>query len=943
MTAILFAAIVFVVAMMVWGLLDAVLAATSSVSHAVYRRNFFSYFSSPIGYLFICIFIVASNYLAFIHENAFFASNLADLDPLNQFMPYLLLLFVPAVTMSIWAEERGSGTEELLMTLPASDWAVVLGKYVAALSIFTVSLGFTAASQTWALERLGEPDLGLLFTTYLGYWLMGAALIATGMVASVLTGNVTVAFILGTVFCALLVLVGELARFASGNLRDYLESFGIGQQFQPFGRGLVALGGVVYYAAIVAIMLYLNLILLGRRDWEGGRGSSLRWSHYALRTCAYALVASSLTILVANAGRDVDVTEEQIYNLSADTEEIVAEIPDDRTVFVEAYVSPDPPQEMLETQKNLVDLLRRYDSIGGGKVVATIHETEAGTETARDAEALYDIVPLQMGTVRDGQQVTADVFLGLAFKSGLETVTIPFFYPGWSVEYELSRAIRTVSLQTKRKIGIVSNEVPLFASFDFQRRSSQPSWPIVDELEQQYDVAQVSPDEPIEEAYDCLIVPMPSLLTQPQLDNVTAYVRQNRPVLLIDDPLPGVAPDLAPQAPKPPPGGQMGGMFGGQQPSAPKGGLSRLLSLVDLRFDTTKIVYQDYNPLQEYGSRLGREYVFIGPGSGNEGAFNPNSAIASGLKNVLTYLPGYVTEIRPDGGPEMTPLMSTGPLTGYRLYGDMVQSNPLMGPSINPDARPYGTNSTYVVAALVTGDFRDRNAKPVAAEPKPPSPDGAADADSGKPAEEQPAVPEEGKVIFVADLDMIAPNIFNLRRQASKTLRFDNVAFILNAVDSLVGDVSFVDLRKKSPKRRTLTQVEEIIAGNKADALARENQAREDAEETLNLARAKLQKKVDAVSQRTDLSPRDKRAQVEYLADLEQRRFEVENQRIDELRRDKIREIQEDLTRQTRTVQNRYKLQVMLLPPIPVLLLAIGVFFARRVGETEGVTSDRLV
>ena len=137
------------------------------VIRAIARRELGSYLGNPAGYVFLTLFIAATGAGAFL-QAGFFARNLADLALLNKVMPAILMLFVPAVTMNVWAEERRRGTDELLLTLPVRDLEVVLGKYLGALGVYTVGLLF-ALAHVIVLRQLGDPDLGLMFSTYLGY------------------------------------------------------------------------------------------------------------------------------------------------------------------------------------------------------------------------------------------------------------------------------------------------------------------------------------------------------------------------------------------------------------------------------------------------------------------------------------------------------------------------------------------------------------------------------------------------------------------------------------------------------------------------------------------------------------------------------------------------------------------------------------------------------
>src|SRR5262245_43944554 len=290
---------------------------TPRVIAAIFRRNFVSYFSSPIGYVFICALVLLSAFAAF-WPNDFFNANLANLDQLNRVLPWIMLIFIPAVTMSAWALERERGTDELLLTLPARDLDVVIGKYLAALAIFTVALVFSLFNVA-VLMGLGRPDVGLLAANYLGYWVVGAAMIAMGMVASFLTSNLTVAFIMAVAFNAPLVFAAHadviLGRRAALAVRD----FSIAQRFSDFGRGVVSLSSIAYFAGLAALMLYLCMVLIRRRHWAGGRGSGAMRVHYALRGLALAAAVAGVSVLATHFDRRVDATSERLSSLSSHT------------------------------------------------------------------------------------------------------------------------------------------------------------------------------------------------------------------------------------------------------------------------------------------------------------------------------------------------------------------------------------------------------------------------------------------------------------------------------------------------------------------------------------------------------------------------------------------------------------------------------------------------
>jgi len=233
---------------------------------ATFKKEFRTYFNSPIAYIFITVFLVLTNWL---FMRAFFIYNQSDMRGYFAFLPWIFLFFIPAVTMRLWAEEKKLGTMELLMTFPVRDRDVVLGKYLASLLFLTITI-LLSFSIPLTISILGDPDGGPIFGSYLGTILMGAAYLAIGLFFSSLTENQIIAFILGVAGCFLLFIIGEefVLLTLPQTLVPLFKFLGLGTHFDSISRGVLDSRDILYYLSVVVFFLYLNVRSVESRKWK---------------------------------------------------------------------------------------------------------------------------------------------------------------------------------------------------------------------------------------------------------------------------------------------------------------------------------------------------------------------------------------------------------------------------------------------------------------------------------------------------------------------------------------------------------------------------------------------------------------------------------------------------------------------------------------------------
>jgi len=427
---------------------------------AIARKELRGFFQSAVALIFLLTFLVATLFIFFWVER-FFGRNLADVRPLFEWFPLLLIFLCAALSMRMWSEEQKLGTIEVLMTLPVSVGELVLGKFLAGLILVGIGLTLTLGIPI-TVSMMGNLDWGPVIGGYVGSMLLASAYLAVGLCISALTANQVLALIFTVLACGLLYLPGAdaVAGLTSYDTGELLRALGTGSRFDNIARGVIDLRDIVYYLGIAGALLMLNAVIVDAKRWGHGARTSRMRRNAVMSVALVAVNALALNIWLApvHAAR-ADLTEYHVHSLSPATDKILADL--DQPLVLRAYISKKLHPLVQPVVPSIRDMLREYGYKGGDRVRVEFVDPVGDEALAKEAEDDYGITTIPFEFEGKNESSVINAYFTLLVKYGDQYETIDLLNlldvdrkPTGEVtvqlgnfEYEVTRTIKKVSEQ----------------------------------------------------------------------------------------------------------------------------------------------------------------------------------------------------------------------------------------------------------------------------------------------------------------------------------------------------------------------------------------------------------------------------------------------------------------------------------------------------------------
>jgi len=380
------------------------------------RKEFAGFFSSPTAFIFLGAFLAVTLFIFFWVET-FFARNIADVRPLFEWMPVLLIFLVASVTMRMWSEERRSGTLEFLLTVPVKSYQIVLGKFMACLGLVAGALLLTFPLPL-TVSLLGPLDWGPVFGGYLATVFLAAAYAAIGLFISARSANQIVSLILTAVICGFLYLLGTdaLTGLFGNQASEFLKLLGSGSRFDSVTRGVIDLRDLYYYLSLVGVFLTLNVFALEWLRWAGNATNTnhRRWGFVTALFVANFLAANGW--LASVGWIRADLTQGNVYSISAATRSYLAQLRE--PLLIRGYFSAQTHPLLAPLVPRLRDLLKEYAVAGEGRVRVEFIDPQEHPELEKEANEKYDIEPVPFQFASKYQATVVNSYFNILIQYG---------------------------------------------------------------------------------------------------------------------------------------------------------------------------------------------------------------------------------------------------------------------------------------------------------------------------------------------------------------------------------------------------------------------------------------------------------------------------------------------------------------------------------------------
>ncbi len=398
--------------------------ATNSVTRRVAQKEIRLFFSSPVAWLFLASFAVTTLFIFFWVES-FFARNIADIRPLFEWMPILLIFLCAALTMRMWSEERHSGTLEHLLTQPASLWHFVMGKFWACFTLLLLALICTLPLPI-TVALIANLDWGPVIGGYVATVLLGATYLAIGLFVSARTDNPIVSMIGTVLLCALLYLLGSatFTGFFDDRTGEILRLLGSGARFESITRGIIDLRDLFYYISLSAAFLALNVFTLEKARWAS-KVSTARHRHWRMATTLLLgnLVLANVWMSQLTALR-LDITEGRLFSISQPTRDFLHELQE--PLLIRGYFSSKTHPLLAPLVPQLRDLLQEYALAGNGKVKVEFVDPAEVPEMEQEANNRYGIAATPFQIADRHQSSLVNAYFNVLVSYGSEHQSLGF-------------------------------------------------------------------------------------------------------------------------------------------------------------------------------------------------------------------------------------------------------------------------------------------------------------------------------------------------------------------------------------------------------------------------------------------------------------------------------------------------------------------------------------